>query len=268
MPTGSHGIIYVASGDSFIEEACRSATSVKAHMPDVPITLFTHQAVEHEALDEVKIDEALFDTEAAKRLKVECLQRTPYSRTLFLDTDTYVCDDVSELFTLLDGFDLAAAHAPNRLYFDKGDYPSNLPESFPEFNTGVLVYDSDKPAVQNLLEDWVTCYEEMRELGADRDQISFREELYRSSAAFTTLTPEYNCRFSFPVYLQGSAKILHAHHSNFEFAEAVLNSESHRRTLQPWMTTASLWDRLLGFYRHLRRDLRVFLLRWSNGYNR
>jgi hypothetical protein len=258
----SRGIVYMASGARFIEEACQSAASVKEYMPNVPTTLFTHKNINHQALDNVRVEDGLSVAANAKRLKVECLRQTPYQQTIFLDTDTHVCSDVSELFDLLNTFDLAVAHAPNRLYFDEGAYPSDLPASFPEFNTGVLVYNSERDAVQSLLDAWRDRYLEMKQLGADRDQISFREVLYESNVSFTTLTPEYNCRFSFPLFLDGRAKILHARHSDLDFVEGLINHVSGRRTLQPWMFETRWRKRLSSFIQHVRSDLRSFLLPW------
>lgn len=35
---------------------------------------------------------------------------SPFEHTIFLDTDTFVCGDFSELFDLLDHFDIAMSH--------------------------------------------------------------------------------------------------------------------------------------------------------------
>jgi hypothetical protein len=100
--------------------------------------------------------------------------------------------------------------------------------------------------------------------GAERDQIAFREVLYESDVRFMTLTPEYNCRSQFPVYLEGEAKILHARHQDYDLAEQVANTKTHRRTFEPWMFRASVWNRIRDFYRHFRKDVRILLMPWFN----
>jgi hypothetical protein len=48
------GVIYVAIRPRFVSEAALSAQSVRRFLPDVPIVLFTDQALEaHDAFDEI-----------------------------------------------------------------------------------------------------------------------------------------------------------------------------------------------------------------------
>ena len=269
MSAHERGVLYVASGHRFVEEACASAESVKRHMPELPVLLHTHDSVDHPAIDSVVTDHVTEDAEEAKAYKIDCMAESPFERTLFLDTDTRVLDRADELFDLLYAFDLGVAHAPNRLYFGDGeypgkrDYPSDLPECFPEMNTGVMVYDSESASVQSLFRAWQDRYETMREFGATRDQISFREVLYNSDVRFSVLPPEYNCRSEFPVYLEGAVKIDHARHPDSQFAERVLNETTLRRTRRPWMFEVKPFNRIRGFYRYLKKELRTFLLPWT-----
>ena len=43
--------------------------------------------------------------------KIIALSRTPFEKTLFLDTDTFVIEPLDEIFELLERFDMAAARA-------------------------------------------------------------------------------------------------------------------------------------------------------------
>lgn len=268
------GILYIASGKPYIEEACRSAESVKHHHPDLSITLFTHSDAEHDAFDQVIVRDDLAQLAQAKEKKITYLGQSPYRETLFLDTDTYICGDLFELFPLLQSFDFAAAHAPSRLYYEHGPYPSDLPESFPEMNTGVLLYQSDAPNVQGFLKQWLDCYRKMRRIdGVDRDQISFREVLFGSELRVATLPSEYNCRFNFPVYLDGPAKILHGRHPtlNEKEIERIINRNGevheegiHRRVFyiqtgrlhRPWEAKPSIQGRLYQIIKHVVLILR------------
>jgi hypothetical protein len=240
-------------------------------MPELPVLLHTHDPVDHPAIDRVVTDRVSTDANEAKAHKIDCMADAPFERTLFLDTDTRVLDRIDELFELLDAFDLGVAHAPNRLYFGDGeypgerDYPSDLPESFPELNTGVMVYKRTSSSVQSLFRAWRDQYEAMKEVGATRDQISFREVLYDSDVRMTVLPPEYNCRSEFPVYLEGAVKIDHARHPDPQLAERVLNETTLRRTRRPWMFEKAPVKRIREFYRHLREELRTFLLPWGTG---
>src|SRR5215216_6245967 len=101
------GIVYVATGKKYIEEATLSASSVKRWMPGVPITVFTDQSSAGSCFDTVVPVTSCGD---GFKDKVLFMAQSPYDRTLFLDTDTYLCGSVQELFDLLGHFDLAMAH--------------------------------------------------------------------------------------------------------------------------------------------------------------
>lgn len=278
MPVSKKGVVYVASGRPFVEEAFTSAESLRRHMPKVPITLFTHERVSHPSIDDVVIDTRLREDENPKEGKIACLNRAPYERTLFLDTDTYVCEDVSEVFTLLDAFGLAAAHDPARLYYAGESHPSSLPESFPELNTGVLAYRRDSSSVRALLDAWKNRYGKMGGETPERDQLSFREVLYESTVRMTVLPTEYNCRFKFPTYLDGPAKILHGRHEHLSYEEIadILNVNGkvyekgiHRRVFHvqsgrlsfPWRAMASIPKRLAQIGIHSFKIIRSIFSR-------
>jgi hypothetical protein len=271
------GIIYVASGQAFIEEACSSAESVRRHMPDIPITLFTHRGISHSAIDNVVVNNRL-DEGNPKKGKISCLSKSPYERTLFLDTDTYICGDISEIFSLLDTFEVAAAHDPARLYYAGESHPSRLPKSFPEMNTGVFLYDYSRSSVKKLLREWREKYGAMGGQSPERDQLSFREVLYESDVRMTVLPPEYNCRFNFPMYLDGPAKVLHGRHDSLSYEEVaqILNVNGkvyedgiHRRVFHvqsgrlsfPWRAVASIPKRLAQIVVHSFKIIRSIFLR-------
>src|SRR2546425_12184050 len=108
---------------------------------------------------------------------------SPYERTLFIDADIYVAEPFSELFTLLDRFDCAATHEE---YLDTDwfkNYPRpDIPASFPEFNTGILVYKRSA-AMDSTLRNWSHLYKEFLEKNPGRptnDQPFFRAAAYYS----------------------------------------------------------------------------------------
>jgi hypothetical protein len=101
------GVVYVAMGARFVEEAQVSARSVRKHMPNLPITLFTDSPPAESDL----FDRVVHLTRSGPkphRDKLIGMLQSPYEHTLFLDTDTFVGADVSELFQILQTFDMAA----------------------------------------------------------------------------------------------------------------------------------------------------------------
>ena len=201
-PSDSRGVVYVATGTRYIAEARESAASVREAMPDIPICLITDQDVEPGSA----FDTIVLHAEGAgtKRFK-QNLYLSPYDRSLFLDTDVFVAADVSDLFTLLDRFEIAAQQIPS-------DYNAKLlgvPSAFPEMNSGVIAYRKT-PAVLALFDEWRRLFIDFEQKhGWTWDQLSFRKSVYESAARVASLPIEYNFQPYFPAYMMNEAKILH-----------------------------------------------------------
>lgn len=97
-------------------------------------------------------------------------------------------------------FDIAASFNPNR---DLDTRDLGVPESFPEYNTGVLVYDT--AAVADIFETWANRYQNEHE----HDQPSFRRVVYDSDVRIATLTREYNCMIRCPGKVVKPVKLFH-----------------------------------------------------------
>lgn len=238
----TRGVIYVAFGQNYISEALVSAASLKRHMPRLPVTLFCDADVACPDVDQV-VRAQPDDSFPGCAAKIRYVATSPYEQTLFLDSDTYVCGDLGELFTLLDAFDLAAAHAPTRAVYEV----EAVPDSFPELNTGVILFRRS-PAVEAVLSSWADLFSghlERLECDAIRwrhpadqrwhalnDQPAFREALYRSRLRVATLPPEYNCRFSAPGFVDGPVRILHGRGVDLANVATAINAISTRRGYQ------------------------------------
>lgn len=180
------GVLYVATGHAHVEAARASAASVRRTDPGLAIALFSDRA---EAGPE--FDQVIPVTEAHHRSKVDCLPRSPFAETLYLDSDTRVLEDLSDMFRLLERFDLAAAHVARshaRRYQRKGRI--DVPRAFPQHNGGVILYRGT-PAAIGFLETWRDAYHAR---GGGADQISFRETLWQSDIRCTVLPARYNAR--------------------------------------------------------------------------
>ena len=223
----SNGVIYVAIGDQFIKESLQSAESLKRAMPKIHTTIFCDHQLESKYFDDVVVmkKDHLNYPGLEKLEKIRCIRYSPYEKSIFLDTDTYVCNDISELFTLLDQFDIATAHAPVRDATKvrkeiNYSYSINIPESFPEMNTGVIVLKKNE-LTENLFRAWFqSCEQKIANKGKPlHDQTAFREVLYTNNARVATLTPEYNFRFKGFGFAIGKIKILHGRHPDLPSVE-------------------------------------------------
>jgi hypothetical protein len=223
------GILQVATGETYLGEATRSAASFKATMPDVPIAIFTDDpatAREHHCFDMV------FEHPHGRRSnadKLAPLKASPFERTLFVDTDTHSIAPCQEVFDLLDRFDLAAAHAPIRANFH---IPPDLPASFPELNTGVIAY-WNTPGFRSLVDHWLSLLAAQPAEGRGVDQPAFREALYRSGLRYAVLPPEYNLRTCFPFFVGGNAEVKIVHDRGASLDRGIAAVRATPKTVLP-----------------------------------
>lgn len=193
------GILYLAKGEEYQREATISAKRTKEVMPDVPMTIVTHEKFDTDVFSQQLVDNTGF----SKTDKPNALLRTPYQRTIFLDTDIYLEQSIEETYALLNEFDMAVATNPADTYL-KHTVDYGVEEAFPEFNTGVIVYKSNE-AVREFLRDWRASYEFWHR----KDQPSFRQVLYESDVRFAPLRRRYNYMYRDPAHLVGEVKVFH-----------------------------------------------------------
>lgn len=204
------GVVYVATNDKLFREAAESAKILQKKM-DIDITVFTDKDRELSRDKDVTYNTEIIDApEFGFKDKIEGMRQSPYERTLYLDTDIYVTSDIMELFFMLDSFDLAVAHDVARCESLVGEdvepdrLVQNVPRSFPEHNTGVVVYKSNG-SMDQFLSEWGNEYRN----DEVADQPSFRRTLYMSDIRYATLPPEYNYFTPSPVFAHGKVRIIH-----------------------------------------------------------
>jgi hypothetical protein len=207
-----NGILYLASGAASRAEALLSARSVKAVWPGIAIAIITDKPVEADCFDRVEILAAENDN----LFKVRHLARSPFDRTVLLDSDTYCLQPFPEVFDLLDRFDLAAAHEAGRFASQWQDgtevfiRAADIPDSFPEFNSGVMAFRR-QANVRELFDRWLVLTEQARaaSIPYTQDQPAFRRALYESDLRVAVLPPEYNFRLICSGFARGAIKLIH-----------------------------------------------------------
>ena len=221
----SEGVLYLATGEQYINEARRSAQSVRDHMPDTDIALITDEQMESDLFDVVKIEQSLRDDFSSSNLHSGL---SPFDRTLFLDTDTYVCDDVSELFDILDDFDIAIAPTLSE------DKVLDVPRPWTQYNTGVIAYKKNE-RTDELLSLWNEIYNNWRKnRNITKNQESFLKAVYESDVNLFKLSYNYNTRLFCPGGIHGEAKIVHGRpQTGIENAAELINRSSRFRAFYP-----------------------------------
>lgn len=186
MNAAKRGVIYIATGDAHVDAARASAASVRASNPNLGLALFTDTTNRYPEFDHV----TLIDNPHV-RSKVDQLPRSPFTETLYLDSDTRVIGDLTPAFRLLERFDLAVAHRnPDPKRLERASPDATPPSSYPEHNGGVILYRTT-PQVLEFLENWRTAY---HALARGADQVTFREQLWASDIRIAILPVRYNTR--------------------------------------------------------------------------
>ena len=193
------GVIYVATGEKFVALAAKSAISLKTHCPGLPVHIFTEcDTVSYDCFDSAtKISDPHF------RSKVDHMYKTPYQKTLFLDADTRICEDITPLFDLLERCDMAMAHEPSRRADRMKQYPGSIPHSFAPLNSGVILFKKTDPVI-SFLKEWGKNYHKSTIRG---DQTTLRELVWLTDLKVIILPTEYNVRYKFCIRALARTKI-------------------------------------------------------------
>lgn len=228
------GIIYVATGPRYLAEAEHSVRSVRRVSPKVPTAIISDSSPARNLFD-VRLN--LPNPEYSFVDKIIALTRTPFEKTLFLDTDTFVIEPLEEIFELLDRFDIAAAADPGRYL-----YPiAGVATSFPELNSGVVLYRRNT-AVLELIRRWDEMYrlEIASKMSAGvkpwHDQLAFTRAIYDSNVNFFMLPPEFNARVLMPQAVSGPIRIAHCRlkrPDRYESDLSKLNESIYPRNINP-----------------------------------
>lgn len=186
----SRGAIYIAFGRKYVDEAVFSAKALKS-FSDIAVTLFTDASVTSPSIDTI----VLIKPEH-RRAKVDFISRSPYERTLYLDSDTQVVRDISDAFDVLERFDVAAVHDHSR---KSSRWAKVIPEydripyAFPEFNGGVMLFRRSE-RTDCFFDLWRRYFYRYCEVTNGQDQASLRISLWESDVAIHSLPFEYNVR--------------------------------------------------------------------------
>ena len=223
----NYGVLYITAGKRYIDAAIRSAHTVRQHSPSLKIHLFANWREYGYDFDKniypfTSIGEI---DHPHRRSKVDFLPLTPFERTLYLDSDTAIVEDITGMFDLLDRFDIALCHGMRRNFPARlATWNIEISKAFPQYNGGVILYRGT-PEVIRFMESWRDAYY----ANLDRfqmDQRTLRELLWLSDLRMAVLPPEYNVRYIKYHYLwskqEATSKILHLQKFHITRGEKIL----------------------------------------------
>jgi len=209
----TRGVIYIATGEDFIGEAESSAEQLNEVMPQLDITIFSDRPPETDVIDNhIPIEDPKYDFID----KISRLRDTPYDRTLYLDSDVYVNEPISEVFDILDDFDMAAAldahqqPAINNGSHEAPDIYDGRYDPAPEYNTGVLAYRMTD-SVEHCFDIWEESYDSENHWAG---QPSFIPGYVKSDVRICTLPRRYNFIVGLKNVVSGRVKVFHSRLEN------------------------------------------------------
>jgi len=197
------GVLYIATGKNFIDEALRSAENTR-QKTDLPISLVTDSPTDADVFDQVIIDD---DPTHSFYDKIRNIGKSPYEKTIFLDTDTYLLKDISDVFDVLERKDIATTIDPNEweLRFEPDHAFESIPEEYPLFQTGVICFRFTDQT-RELIDKWHDLHNNKK---MRSDQSSFRAAMYDTEIQHVALSDLYNCLIGWPMQVTGQVKVIH-----------------------------------------------------------
>jgi hypothetical protein len=187
------GVLYAAHGEWHIQLARFSILSLGLWCPGLPVA-----TVGFDARGAVRLDAGrkIPPGWGCRRWKIGAFDLSPFERTIWLDADTVVNGDISELFGALDRCDLAAAldacsDFERAVHLGRNDQARTLAAAghlWPQLNTGVLAFKKTKGS-KRFFRRWL---QEWERGGGQQDQGAAVRAMVATHPTIFTLGPQWN----------------------------------------------------------------------------
>ncbi|MBN8575719.1 MAG: hypothetical protein J0L66_02210 [Cytophagales bacterium] len=244
----SYGYLYIAIGEMFRHEAEQSCRSLK-RFTKYPVILCTDQP----DYKPIYFDDVIHAGDLGKsfEVKITGMMRSPFKRTVFLDTDTFVCASIDSVFEFLNYFDFAMTldmHGHSTSFWKQyqPNYKVELQGTLHEFNTGVVGFVTNSQT-REFFNTWLHIH---RELGMYADMPTFREAFLRKPVRIGILPHEFNFTgIKSMVMAYTTVRVIHdrlgekwndlrPHMADFKFMEKLakrINKKNYKRLIIPYV---------------------------------
>jgi hypothetical protein len=156
--TVGNGVLYVAFGDSYLAEVKESLASLKRVSPNIKTCVITNEVWEDSPVPDTFIERAPIYSFECKPLYI-C--DSPFTKTLFLDTDTYVARDLSKVFNLLDYYDVGVLFGGSQLNESGIEYHLQCSSSTILFRKG--------DEMNKVFRQWLSIYKDAQAIELEHD---------------------------------------------------------------------------------------------------
>ena len=251
----NNGFLYVICGaESFFREAYHSVTSLRRHSPRAQATLVCDAppaSPQWSSCFDGVITQPIERTTSRKRspkvpgltYKVRNMYaHSPYDRTCFLDTDTFVLADCQPLFDILDSFDMAMTLAPA----DLTPTPVNGKDltACTPYNSGVILFRKGE-LTERLFDRWSYWQEQALDdpASSGADQATLMRAIIDVPCRICTLQSTWNARTNMHERFSGPVRLIHGRHADVEAVGRNINITSDVRVWIPHVNMC-LYDRM------------------------
>lgn len=206
------GYLYIIVGIHHSQEAVISikTLSKKTTKPIAVITNFPELFLN---IDNVKFIYKINKNHI--RPKVDFIYLSPFKKTIYLDADTAILENIDDIFELIEKNELVLTFCISRkrkLISDKIKEYKAIPESMSEANTGVIGFFKNANTAK-FFKTWRKKFYQYSQETKGYDQPSFRISLWKHSLKKTYLTHEYNVRSIENIYK--SKKLKNIYYENY-----------------------------------------------------
>lgn len=214
------GVLYVATGSLYLDEAANSSIASRPFLVGRPIAVVTDLVERAKDLNAFDIVLPHLDPKLTYRDKISPLEYPPFQSTLFLDSDARLTASAESLFSCLGSSHIAAAHAPVRQ--PSGWCDHSVPSLFPELNSGVLLLRRCWRQ-RLLIRRWLYLYDKLfHDFDQAWDQASLRSVVWalqqNRGLRLAILPPEANLRTTKP-WIAGKGLAVHVVHGRVPHSE-------------------------------------------------
>ena len=213
-------VLYAYHGQAYEGEAISSIKALRNFNLNIDVNIV---APSPPSMDEIKyIPAPISSASSGFAYKVNAITKFEQARFLFLDTDTNIVSDISELFLANQLSGISGVIDPllnTFLHIPKLKCPINWNSHhgiIPELNSGVLAFNLDK-LPSNFMETWCMRHSELCQINSHLqidqipDQPSLRQAMIECNVVPHFLGVEFNYRPCYPQTLYRAARIIHIH---------------------------------------------------------
>jgi hypothetical protein len=211
----SCGVLYIAFGDRYRDEARQSIASLRRVSPDAQIAVVTDTPLGMPGVQDL-LRPAIRSLEC-KPTYIDC---SPFDHTLFLDTDTFVARDVRPLFGLLQHYDICAQFGGTQFNGPDGlDFQARA-------CSGLLLFRKSQP-VDRLFQHWRELYAVEKSVKDEQnlaDERALTEALAKSEARPGVISPCVHINLNAPNVFHSPAVVLHGRAPSLRHIAQRINS--------------------------------------------